>query len=248
MERAALLPHPRWRRFRDTVTQPRWLVGIAAVAVLLAVGGIFGSQLLLETEDEERREARASTPADTTVAVLNGTTVAGLGGKVGDDVEANEFTLGDVTHVPRVGRADGRPVRAGLRRAPPGGCRRSLGGVPVQPIDREAQRLAEGADVVVIAGQDRGHGVPSTAPSDRAGAADAGHASSSRSCSRRLSRRPSWSWARARPSWCSRSQRLPERITPNGDDYRDKAEIRFFVARVRPARARSTSSARTWSR
>ena len=32
---------------------------------------------------------------------------------------------------------------------------RDLGVSPVQPIDRQAQRLAEGADLVVIAGQDR---------------------------------------------------------------------------------------------
>ncbi len=158
MERAALLPHPRWRRFRDRVTQPRWLAGIAAVAVLLAVGGIIGSQLLLETEDEGRRAARVDT-ADTTVAVLNGTTVAGLGQKVGDDVKANDFTLGDVTTFPETVQQTVVLFEKGSE----GPARRlsaKLGGVPVQPIDREAQRLAGGADVVVIAGQDRATASP----------------------------------------------------------------------------------------
>jgi hypothetical protein len=153
MERAALLPHPRWRRFRDTVTQPRWMTAIAAAAVLLALGAIFGSQVLLETGEERGRTARVNT-ADTTVAVLNGTTVAGLGQKVGDDVEANDFSLGDVTTF-------SEPVEQTVILFEKGSERQArrlaakLGGTPVQPIDRQAQRLSGGADVVVIVGQDR---------------------------------------------------------------------------------------------
>jgi hypothetical protein len=153
MERAALQPHPRWRRFRDTITQPRWMAAIGIGALVLAVGGIFGSQVLLETGDEKRHEARLD-PGDTTVAVLNGTTAAGLGDKVGDDVEANEFALGTITTFPE-------PVEQTVvlyERGSEGAARRlstRLGGVPVQPIDRQAQKLADGADVVVIAGQDR---------------------------------------------------------------------------------------------
>jgi hypothetical protein len=129
------------------------MAAIAAVAVLVAVGAIFGSQLLLETGDEGPRGSRADTQ-DVNVAVLNGTTVAGLGQKVGDDVVANDFGLGDVTTFPE-------PVQQTIVLFEPGsqGAARKLsaklGGLPVQPIDRQAQRLAGGADVVVIAGQDR---------------------------------------------------------------------------------------------
>ncbi len=153
MERAALLPHPRWRRFRDRVTQPKWLAAIAAGAVLLAVGGIFGSQLLLETDEGAPKAARVDT-SGVSVAVLNGTTVPGLGAKVGDDVKANDFALGAVTTFPE-------PVDQTVVLFEPGSERAArrlsakLGAVPVQPIDRQAQRLADGADLVVIAGQDR---------------------------------------------------------------------------------------------
>ena len=156
MERAALEPHPRWRRFVGTITRPRWLVAIAVAAVVLGIGAIFGSELILETGDEGGREPRSGAVAiaDVEVAVLNGTAVPGLGAKVGDDVEANDFKLGTVTTIPEpfdqtVVMFEKGQERAARRLA------RDLGVGPVQPIDRQAQRLAGGADLVVIAGQDR---------------------------------------------------------------------------------------------
>ena len=96
MERAALAPHPRWRRFVARVTQP------------------------CAHRDRRRRccsAGRPSTPprsfcataaragaacgaidrADVTVAVLNGTSVNGLAGNVGSDVEASGYVLGPVS-------------------------------------------------------------------------------------------------------------------------------------------------------
>lgn len=155
MEREALVPHPRWRRFVGTVMRPRWLIVIAAAALLLGVAAIFGSELLLEPGDRERTpRAGAVDPSTVTVSVLNGTSVPGLGAKVGDDVEANGFDLGSVTTISdpydqTVVMFEKGQERAARRVA------RDLGVAPVQPIDQQAQRLAEGADVVVIAGQDR---------------------------------------------------------------------------------------------
>lgn len=155
MERAALIPHPRWRRFVSTATQPRWLAVIAAAAVLLAGAAIFGSQLLLQLGDNEKSpRAGAPKPGEVSVAVLNGTTVPGLGQKVGDDVKANGFQLGAVTTTPDSVDQTVVLFEKGSERA----ARKlaaDLGAVPVQPIDRQSQRLAEDADVVVIAGQDR---------------------------------------------------------------------------------------------
>lgn len=155
MEREALIPHPRWRRFRARVLQPRWLVAIAVVAVLAGVAAIFGSELILETGDKDRAtRAGAVDSSGVTVAVLNGTAVGGLAGKVGDDVEANGYDLGVVSTIPdsvdqTLIMFEKGQEQAARRLA------RDLGVAPVQPIDRQAQQLAEGADVVVIAGQDR---------------------------------------------------------------------------------------------
>ncbi|MGH2951627.1 MAG: LytR C-terminal domain-containing protein, partial [Solirubrobacterales bacterium] len=99
MERAALEPHPRWRRFAARATQPRILAALAALAVLLGVAAIFGSQELLSDDaGEGPSRVAAIDPGDVTVAVLNGTTVTGLAGKVGSDVESRGFGLGTVTN------------------------------------------------------------------------------------------------------------------------------------------------------
>jgi hypothetical protein len=155
-EREALLPHPRWRRFAARVSQPRVLGLIAAGAVILGLVGIFGSERLLEDGSEPGQEPRpgAVVPQEVTVAVLNGTSVPGLGAKVATDVEVNEFTLGDVGNSRKeydqtvVMYEDGQE-RAAKKVA------HDLGVTPVQHIDRQTQQEAGGADVVVIAGKDR---------------------------------------------------------------------------------------------
>jgi hypothetical protein len=155
-EREALLPHPRWRRFAARVSQPRVLGLIAAGAVILGLVGIFGSERLLDDGSEPGQEPRpgAVVPQEVTVAVLNGTSVPGLGGKVATDVEVNEFTLGNVGNSRKeydqtVVMYEEDQKRAAQKVA------HDLGVNPVQPIDRETQLEADGADVVVIAGRDR---------------------------------------------------------------------------------------------
>jgi hypothetical protein len=158
MERAALEPHPRWRRFTSTVTRPRWMIAIAASAVLLGVVAIFGTERLLETGEKERPErAGALDPSQVTVAVLNATSVPGLGAKVGDDVKANDFDLGAVSTYPEP-REDTVVMYEPKQRRAASKIGADLGEGVLQPIDRQAQRLAEGADVVVVVGEDRASG------------------------------------------------------------------------------------------
>jgi len=157
MERAALAPHPRWRRFAARATQPRVLVALGLVALLLAGGGIFVSEQLL-SDNEERGPAAtgAVDPASVTVAVLNGTSVNGLAGRVGSDLEAAGYELGAITSaVPglettTVLYADGQQ-RAARKVASQLGLDPGM----VEPVDRESRELAGDFDVVVIAGEDR---------------------------------------------------------------------------------------------
>jgi hypothetical protein len=157
MERAALEPHPRWRRFLARLGQPRLLIGIAVVALVLGVAAIFGSEKLLETGEKEKTpRAGAVDPAEVSVTVLNGApSVPGLAAKVGDDVEANGFDLNGLSAtkgkvygqtVVMYGRGQEKAARK---------VARDLGVNPVQKMDTATRRLSEGADVVVIAGEDR---------------------------------------------------------------------------------------------
>lgn len=157
MERAALAPHRRWRRFAASATRPRVLLALGIVALLLAGAGIYVSeQLLSESNGERQARAGAIDPGEVTVAVLNGTSVNGLAGKVGSDIESAGYRLGAITSASpdfaqtTVLYADGEK-RAAQKVA------RELGldKQSVEPVDGESRRLAGDADVVVIAGEDR---------------------------------------------------------------------------------------------
>jgi LytR cell envelope-related transcriptional attenuator len=156
MEREALAPHPRWRRFAARATQPRVLIAVAIAAVLLGAAAIFGSERLL-TDGDEGPERAGIDPSAIQVSVLNGTTASGLASKVGSDLQANGFDLGEVTNAePGFDQTVVR-FRPGSERQ----ARRvakTLGVRALQPLgrdDRELIRLAAGAEVVVIAGEDR---------------------------------------------------------------------------------------------
>jgi hypothetical protein len=157
MERAALQPHPRWRRFVDRATQPRVLVAIGAVALLLGIGAIFASQQFLSNDEGPRGpHIGAINPADVRVAVLNGTSLDGLAGKVASDITASGYKVVATTNTDpgftktEVLYSDGQKPAAQK-------VARDLGVQKgdVKPLDKNLRDLAAGADVVVIAGEDR---------------------------------------------------------------------------------------------
>ena len=155
-ERAALQPHPRWHKLARRLGQPRVLGIIAVCAVVLGIAAIFGSERLLQGGGGSGHSTKpgAVVPGNVEVAVLNGTSVPGLAGKVGDDVRVNGFKLGTISNsrarfgqtVVMYGPHQKRAAKL---------VAHDLGVKPVQPIDRQTERLAGGANVVVIAGADR---------------------------------------------------------------------------------------------
>jgi hypothetical protein len=160
MERAALQPHPRWRRFLAAASRPRVLVVVGIAALLLAVGGIFVSEKILDDGEggaaDRSGKAGRVIPGEVTVAVLNGTSEAGLADKVASDVGANGYAVGTVGgtngQFPQttVMFADGD--RKAARKVA-----RDLGldADSVEGLDRETELLAGEANVVVIVGEDR---------------------------------------------------------------------------------------------
>ncbi len=157
MERAALVPHPRWRRFLTRATQPRALVAIGAVALLLGVGAIFASQQLLSDDEGPRGpHVGAINPAEVKIAVLNGTAINGLAGLVTSDLDSSGYdVIATTSTAPGFARtvvlyADGQKPAA-QKVAGDLGVKKNK----VDALDRDTRELADGADVVVIAGEDR---------------------------------------------------------------------------------------------
>lgn len=155
MERAALAPHPRWRRFAARATQPRALVAIGAAALLLGAGAIFVSEELLSGGDEGGPSPSQSfTRAEITVAVLNGTSINGLADTVGSDLKDRGYELGALTTT-SPGVTKTVVLFAPGRKAAARKVANDLDIDDVEPADRESLNAAGKADVIVIAGEDR---------------------------------------------------------------------------------------------
>jgi LytR cell envelope-related transcriptional attenuator len=157
-ERMAVYREPRWRTWLRRGPNTRELLLVMAGAFLIGVVIVVGSQILLsQGDDAEPADTAGGTSIvkeDVEVAVLNGTAVLGLAARVGDDLEANDYTVGTVTNsetptdetVVLYERGHEEEARV---------VARDLGVTVVQLIDPESRQLVEGADVVVVAGEDR---------------------------------------------------------------------------------------------
>jgi LytR cell envelope-related transcriptional attenuator len=159
-EGAALPPEPTWRRWVSGGPNARQLVWIVVgvfvlgLAVALVSLQVAGGGDDTGSAPEPSVEQQGVVKADVDVAVLNGTAVPGLAAKVGDDVETNGYALGAVTNseLPadesmvlfERGHEDEAEAVAD-----------DLGIKSVELIDEDSRALADGADVVVIAGEDR---------------------------------------------------------------------------------------------
>jgi hypothetical protein len=159
-EQMAVYREPRWRTWLRRGPTTRELLYVMGGAFLLGVVIVAATQVLLSNEatpdvsDTSGSGGTGIVKEEVDVAVLNGTAVPGLAARVGDDVEANGYTLGTVTNSPtpatqtvvlyeRGHEEDAKFVA------------RDLGVDVVQLIDPESRELAQGADVVVVAGEDR---------------------------------------------------------------------------------------------
>lgn len=145
--------------FRARLGEPRYLVGLFVVLVLIA-GGV--AYAVTRGEDSGggggggkagKQAARALKPSEIEVTVLNGTAVDGLAGTYGDMVERRGFQLGAVTNsrssfadsVVMFKSGDGREAHR---------VADSLEISRVRPMTSEIASLAAGAPVAVVVGED----------------------------------------------------------------------------------------------
>jgi hypothetical protein len=141
---------------RSRLGEPRYLVAIFAVLVLVAGGVAFA---VLGGSDDGgggkggKRASRSLTPSEIEVTVLNGTAVDGLAGTYGDMVERKGFRLGAVTNsrssytdsVVMFSQGNGREAHR---------VADSLQISRVRPMTTEIASLSAGAPVAVVIGED----------------------------------------------------------------------------------------------
>jgi LytR cell envelope-related transcriptional attenuator len=162
----------RERIRRIHIPQFRYIALAAGGLVILAGAGFGAIQLLDEdqssssspnrvSKERERRDGGSSSsapsvnPSSVTVAVLNGTTIAGLAALVGEEARGEGFTLGTVTNAAQTNQAKSEVLyRNGQKNAAATVARRLKIGA-TKPVDPLSADLAGSFDVVVLVGADR---------------------------------------------------------------------------------------------
>lgn len=87
--------------FGSRIAEPRYLVAIFVVVLLLAAGAVYVATQGSDSANGkggQAKSAKATKPGEIEVTVLNGTAVPGLAAKFGDQVEGKGFQLGAVTN------------------------------------------------------------------------------------------------------------------------------------------------------
>ena len=159
---AGLSAVTRRGRFRDSLSgfgerlaEPRWLVAIFIVVVLI-FGGV--GYLILSGDSDSggkgsKQAAAKTAPAEIKVTVLNGTAVPGLAATYGDKVESKGFQLG------AVGDAD-QPVEESVvmfRVGHKGEAKKVAKQLQIDelaPMNSEVEGASAGAKVAVVIGED----------------------------------------------------------------------------------------------
>ena len=145
--------HRVWSRVRE----PRHPLWIAAGTLLIGAGIFLAAlQLLIDRPGETGRVVGDVVAEEVEVAVLNGTGVDGLADNVSDDVKANGYSLGSIGDSRRMLERTIVMFAEGQRLAARSVAQAlGVGTNDIRPITKSIARGAGGADVVVVAGEDR---------------------------------------------------------------------------------------------
>lgn len=161
--REAGLPElTRRERFRDRTSgigerlaEPRYLIALFII-VLLVAGGV--AYAIVNGSDEGssssgKQAAAKLKPSEIEVAVLNGTSVAGLAATYGDKVEGKSFELGAVSNTDQPFEASVVMYERG-HRPEAEKVAKQLQISKLQLMSPEVESASEGAKVAVVVGED----------------------------------------------------------------------------------------------
>jgi hypothetical protein len=155
------------------IPQFRYLALALGGLVILAGAG-FGAVQLLDDNQSSPSQTRAAktrdresgggtsssgatnvNPSSVTVAVLNGTTIAGLAAVVGEEARGDGFTLGTVTNAAQTNQAKSEVLYRNGQKNAAAAVARKLKINATKPVDPLSADLAGSFDVVVLVGADR---------------------------------------------------------------------------------------------
>jgi LytR cell envelope-related transcriptional attenuator len=148
----------RGERLRESLGEPRWLIAIFVVFVVIVAGAAYA---VINSSDGEANSGQGGkqsaaakvAPSEIEVAVLNGTATPGLAATWGDKVDRKGFQLGAVTNTAASFEASVVMFERGHKPEARTVAKR-LGISKLQLMTAEIKGLAGGADVVVVVGED----------------------------------------------------------------------------------------------
>ena len=151
-------------------------IALVIGGLVVLAGAVFGGLQLVEGEEDAGTSTSSATrerdrrddgggggaptqvnvdPSRVTVAVLNGTTIAGLAAQVGEEARADGFTLGTVTNAAKTDQARSVVLYRKGEKAAADAVGDRLGIRSTQEVDPLSSELAGSFDVVVLVGADR---------------------------------------------------------------------------------------------
>jgi LytR cell envelope-related transcriptional attenuator len=149
--------------FGERLGEPRWLVAIFVVLVVI-VGGV--AYLVLSGSGEAdgkgnggKQAAAKLSPSEIEVAVLNGTAVPGLAATFGDKVENKSFNLGAVTNSSSSFAESVVMFRRG-HKPEARTVSKALSIPKLELMSSEIESVSSGANVAVIVGEDNAEAAP----------------------------------------------------------------------------------------
>jgi hypothetical protein len=167
---------PLRERIRNVHVPQLRYTALAIGGVVILAGAVFGALQLVGNDNGggttsrttvQQRHSQSSNsgsaaprkvnvnPGQVTVAVLNGTTIAGLAAQGGEEARADGFTLGTVTNAAKTNQAHSQVLyRSGQKNAADAVANR-LGIDSTGEVDPLSSELAGSFDVVVLVGADR---------------------------------------------------------------------------------------------
>ncbi len=140
--------------FGERVAEPRYLVGLFVVVLVLAGGAAYlVTSDSSESKGRNGKQAAKVSPGDVDVSVFNGTAVAGLAELYGDKLEAKGFQLLAITN------SDSSFTDSVVMFQPGHAREARMVGKRVQistlrPMSGEIEADSEGANVAVVVGED----------------------------------------------------------------------------------------------